>query len=122
MSRGLGQLQRDIKQALDDAASLGMSTLRRADLLAIFAAGEGDLSATRKRAIGRSVKSLVDRGDVVIIDGVGRPGNPYQYVTVEAFAASTGQTIRDTAHAKAVVAELAAGTEAALAKLRARGP
>jgi hypothetical protein len=60
-----------------------------------------------ERSLRRAIKGLLDRGDILVIKGEGGPGDPRHYVTVEWFAsAATGETVKDTAHAKAFVAEL----------------
>jgi len=119
MSRGLGKLQRDIKQILDRTTGLLGRPLQFAELRAVFIIQEGadpstdKLSPTRERSIKRALKGLVDRGDVLIFSGTGGQRNPYRYVTVEWTAAATGQEVRDTAHAKQIVAELEVAAKAA---------
>jgi hypothetical protein len=53
----------------------------------------------------RAIKGLVDRGEI-LASGNGGPGDPRRYTTVECFASATGETVKDTAHAKAIVAEM----------------
>ena len=56
------------------------------------------LNPTRKRSLQRSLKALVDRGDVVIVEGTGGQLDPYCYTTAEAFAASAKKTGKGTLH------------------------
>jgi hypothetical protein len=66
------------------------------------------LTPTHERSLKRALKALVDRGDVLIVGGAGGPGDPYRYTTVESFAgvAHGKKKVKDTAHAKQIVAEL----------------
>jgi ribosomal protein S28E/S33 len=123
MSRGLGGLQRDVKQMLDRASQI-VGPIRFADIRALFVVhygakpGQGDkLKHSHERSLKRALKGLVDRGDVVIVSGHGGQVDPHRYVTVERFAAATGEEIKDTAHAKQIVAELNAGVADFTAKL-----
>ena len=68
------------------------------------------LNPTFERSLKRSLKALVDRGDVVF-DGKGGQTSPYRYTTIEAFASATGEKVRDTAHAKQIIAELQAAVQ-----------
>jgi hypothetical protein len=88
------------------------------------------LSPTRERSLKRALKGLVDRGDVLICGGNGGPGDSYRYTTVECFAGATGKKVKDTAHAKQIVAELqdavmkvraTGGIDAAVARVRGAG-
>lgn len=113
MSRGLGQMQRDIKRLLD-ATFDAVGPLQFAGLRALFIihyGGDPDrgdtLNPTRERSLKRALKGLIDRCDVLIHSGAGGPGDPRRYITVERFASMTGEKIKDTRHAKAIVAELA---------------
>jgi hypothetical protein len=122
MSHGLGALQREIKRVLTKAFELGMGPLRWTHIRGVFivkAGGRDKLEPTRERSIKRALKSLVDSRDVLIIGGKGGPGDPHRYVTAECFAGSTGE-VKDTAHAKKIVAELC--DEAAKAMQRVPGP
>ena len=58
------------------------------------------LNPTRERSLKRSLKALVDRGDVVIVSGKGGQLDPYYYTTAEAFAAVDRETIINTANAE----------------------
>jgi hypothetical protein len=114
MSRGLGDLQRRIKNVMNLAAALGRRDWRYADLREAFA------GHTQPRSLRRSLKGLVDRGDMLILDGKGGPGDPYRYVTVEAFAGmsrASGMPFKDTAEAKRKFAELGAMAQEAMARL-----
>ena len=112
MPGGLGKSQRWIKDVLQRAwdEEIGLLTVAMIRTVAIGDRG-GDpyrdrLNPTYERSLKRSLKSLVDSGDVVFVAGKGGQLDPYRYTTVEAFASATGETIRDTAHAKRIVAEL----------------
>ena len=111
MPRGLGKSQRWIKDILQRAWDkeigwLTFALIRGAMIMEYGGDPERDrLNPTRERSLKRSLKALVDRGDVVFL-GKGGQLDPYYYTTVEAFAASTGATVKDTAHAKRIVAEL----------------
>jgi hypothetical protein len=112
MSRGLGKLQREIKHALTVVFNKGYGPMRFADIRNWFIARYGGdpeshkLSPTRERSLKRALKGLTDKDEVLIFDGKGGPGDPRRYITVECFAAATGEKVKDTAHAKAIVAEL----------------
>jgi hypothetical protein len=125
MSRGIGNVQRRIKHILNRSYDAGYSALRFADLRAVFIFDTGanpeqgdTLHPTFERVLKRSLKNLVDRGEVLVVQGRGGVGDPRQYVTVERFAAATGEQITDVAHAKRLVAELAEAAAGALASLR----
>jgi len=113
MPRGLGKSQRWIKDVLQRASEiviggpLDFAFIR--DIAISHRGGDSyrdRLNPTYERSLKRSLKALVDSGDVVIVAGKGGQLDPYCYTTVEAFAASTGETVKDTAHAKLIVAEL----------------
>ena len=111
MSRGLGKLQREIKRALTVVFDNDYGAMRFADIRTWFViryGGKEDdkLSPTHERSLKRALKGLIDKGEVLIIDGKGGPGDPRRYITIECFAAATGEKVKDTAHAKAIVAEL----------------
>jgi hypothetical protein len=111
MSRGLGALQREVKETLDRAFDLGLVPLPLAHLRAVFVINTGGrpergdtLSETRERSLRRALKALVDRGDV-IAHGAGGPGSPRRYVTVEKMASFFCDEVKNTAHAKQVFAK-----------------
>jgi CheY-like chemotaxis protein len=113
MSRGLGSLQRDIKEALTKVADNGYGPLGIAGLrqwLVARAGGDPELDTLRpagERSLRRAINALLDRGEIFVIAGEGGPGDPRRDVTVECFANTLkGETVKDTAHAKAIVAEL----------------
>jgi hypothetical protein len=112
LSRGLGKLQREIKHALTMAFDHGYGPMRIADIRYWFIARYGGdpesdkLRPTHERSLKRALKGLIDKDEVLIFDGKGGPGDPRRYITVECFAAATGEKVKDTAHAKAIVAEL----------------
>ena len=112
MPRGLGKSQRWIKDVLQRAwdKEIGLLTVAMIRTVAIRDRG-GDpnrdrLNPTYERSLKRSLKSLVDSGDVIIVAGKGGQLDPYHYTTVEAVASATGKTFKDTAHAKRIVSEL----------------
>jgi hypothetical protein len=112
MSRGLGKLQHSIKRMIWAAEDYGAASgIRFADMRNAIVTRKGGapsrdkLRPTHERSLKRAMKTLVDRGDVLIIGGNGRPGDPYRYVTVEAMASRyTNRKITDTAEAKKVCA------------------
>ncbi len=85
---------------------------------------KGDkLSPMQQQLFELALKALVRSGDVIIVDDShGEPDDPRRYITVECFASMTGEQIRNTAHAKQIVAKLPGmvANETA-AKVRARG-
>jgi hypothetical protein len=90
MSRGLGALQRQVKEVLDRALDIGSGALpfvRLRDFFVIEHGGrpeDGDrLSEAQERSLKRVLKGLVDRGDVLIVGGNGGRRDPRRYVTVE---------------------------------------
>ena len=115
MSRGLGSLQRNVKEIIARALAeleppqpLRFTDIRAVYVLQCGGKPYGDkLPPSFERSLKRALKSLVDRGDVLILRGQGRPGDPYRYVTVEYFAgvANRGKKV-DTKQAKQIVAEL----------------
>jgi hypothetical protein len=123
MSRGLGNLQRDIKQMLDRAFD-AVGPLRFADIRALFIVhyggkpDQGDkLRHSRERSLKRALKGLADRGEILIASGSGGPGDPRRYITVDRLAAAATGKIKDTAHAKRVVAGIIADAAGITAKL-----
>ena len=122
MSRGLGRSQQEIKRILQRARDAEIGMLTFASIRAVFIMGAGGnpetdkLNLTFERSLKRSLKNLVDRGDVVRF-GEGGQQDPFRYVTVEAVAGEP-----DTDDAKRVFAELVAVSEAALARLSSRRP
>ena len=106
MSRGLGKQQLAITGLIKKAESVGVTSMTFADMRQVFVLRNGDtLHPTRERSLKRALKALVDRGDVLIIGGNGRPGDPYRYISVEAMASAyTNRKITDTAEAKKVCA------------------
>jgi hypothetical protein len=93
MSRGLGDLQREIKRMLTVAVDTHEAVMSFTDIRACFIVKHGGdpengdrLTPTHERSLKRALKGLVDRGDVLIVSGEGGPGDPYRYVTVETFA------------------------------------
>jgi hypothetical protein len=114
MPRGLGHHQRAIKAILQRTSDRGTGPLTFGQVRGIVIiehrgrpeAGSR-LSPAAERSLKRAMQTLVQRGDVLIVEGAGGRKDPYRYTTVEAF---TGEA--DTATAKRVYSEVA---EAALA-------
>lgn len=116
MSRGLGALQREIKETLDRAFDLRMPWPRYTDLRSAFAIKNGDtLTPAQERSLKRALKGLVDCGDV--IPGAGGSGGRC-YATVETMASFFCDEVRNTAHAKQVFAKANAEARVALPRLR----
>ena len=107
MPRGLGETQRKLKDTLQWAWDNkgGAQTFAMIRQFVLAGVGGDRLDPTFERSLRRSLKALVDRGDVLIIAGKGGQLDPYHYTTVEAFASSLGETVKDTAHAKRIVLE-----------------
>ena len=62
---------------------------------------------TCSRLLMKRVEHCPSHARIFVIAGEGGPGDPRRYVTVECFASTLkGETVKDTAHAKAIVAEL----------------
>jgi hypothetical protein len=87
MSRGLGKLQLAIKNTIKVGEDYGPRGVTFADIRSASIVRTGGepkrdkLRPTYERSLRRALKMLVDRGDVLISDGTGRPGNPYRYIT-----------------------------------------
>jgi hypothetical protein len=92
------------------AAEIGPLTwpaIRQVSVLDHGGAKTDRLRPSFERSLKRAIKSLVDRGEVLILGGKGGPGDPYRYVTVECFASvAEEKKVTDTEAAKAVVAEM----------------
>jgi hypothetical protein len=119
----LGKLQREIKRALTVVYDNDYGVMCFADIRNWFVIRYGGnpdtdkLPPTHERSLKRALKGLIDKDEVLIFDGKGGPGDPRRYITVECFAAATGKKVKDTAHAKEIVAEL----QDAIAKMTAKG-
>jgi hypothetical protein len=125
MSRGLGTLQREIKEILDRAVDHkipGTFAVLRGVHSMNLGGGPEDRSEAQERSLKRALKGLVDRGDVVIVTGAGRSGSPYVYATVEKLASFFCDEVKDTAHAKQVYAEVDAQARAFLAGRQHNSP
>jgi hypothetical protein len=90
-------------QANSTAAPLASPTCGNGSSPALAAAertpcGQRGNAATRHQGTGRPGRDTTS--------GNGGPGDPRRYTTVECFASATGETVKDTAHAKAIVAEM----------------
>jgi quinol monooxygenase YgiN len=113
VSHGLDALRSDIKQILTDYFELGMGAMRFAEIrYSLIVRRGGDptkgakLSAMQQHLLELALKALVSRGDVIVVESHEEPDDPRRYVTVECFASVTGERIRNTAHAKQIVAKL----------------
>jgi hypothetical protein len=129
VSHVLDTLRGDIKQILTDYFELGMGVMRFAEIrYSLIVRRGGDptkgakLSAMQQHLLELALKALVSRGDLIVLNSHGEPDDPRGYVTVECFASMTGEQIRNTAHAKQIVAKLpgVVANEAA-AKVQVRG-
>jgi hypothetical protein len=107
MSKGLGALQREIKQIID----LYSAAVRWSDIREILAI-EHAMTPALSRSARRALKSLVDSGDVVIVRGRGGQLDPLKYTTVERLTSES-----DTARAKAVWAEMCEQVQALKSRL-----
>ena len=122
MSRGLGKSQQEIKRILQRAMDAKIGMLTFASIRAVFIMNawgnpETDkLNPTFERSLKRSLKNLVDRGDVVFVGGGGQL-DPFRYTTVEAFVDEP-----NTDDAKRAFVEMVAVSETALARLSSRRP
>ncbi len=120
MSRGLGKHQREIKRILQRAWDADLPALPFASIRGVFIMSAGGdpetdrMNPNFERSLKRSIRALVDRGDVVRM-GDGGQQDPFRYATVEAF---TGEPNTDDAKRefKEMVAAVPA-MQAALAKL-----
>ena len=116
MSRGLGKSQQEIKRILQKAwdAKIGMltfATIRAVFIMNLRGNPETDkMNPTFERSLKRSLKTLVDRGDVILL-GAGGQKDPFRYTTIEAFTDKT-----DTDEAKRTLKELTAAANAFLAR------
>ena len=118
MSSGLGTLQREIKRILQQASDAGVGMLTFANIRAVFIMSAGGnpetdyMNQNLERSLKRSLKTLLDRGDVVFV-GKGGQKDPFRYMTVEAFVDEP-----DTDDAKCVLKELNEATAAYLSSHR----
>jgi hypothetical protein len=101
MSRGLGSLQRQIKSICRDYAkdedAVSFSGIRSAILR--------KPKPSAVRSLKRALKTLVDRGEVLIVAGMGGPVDPYYYMTFEdliAYELKHGERVRDKTHAREI--------------------
>ena len=123
MSRGLGKLQREIKRILQQASDAKIGALTFASIRGVFIMSFGGNPETDKlqphfeRSLKRSLRALVDRGDVVVVRGKGGQKDPYTYTTVEALTDET-----DTEEAKRVLGELLAAAPTIRKALEKLGP
>ena len=130
MSRGLGKQQQEIKRVLQRAWDTKIGLLTFASIRGVFIISAGGNPETDKlrpaveRSLKRSLKTLVDRGDVVIISGEGGQRSPFTYTTVEAFVSepNTNDAKRVLKELKAAVAGMSPQTAGKLAKLSTNSP
>ena len=121
MSRGLGKLQREIKRILQRAWDADLPALPFASIRGVFimsAGGNpetGRLHPTSERSLKRSIRALVDRGDVIRA-GAGGQQDPFRYGTVESITVEP-----NTADAKRAWREMNVAAESIMAKLREGG-
>ena len=121
MSRGLGKLQREIKRILQRAWDADLPALPFASIREVFimsAGGNpetGRMNSTFERSLKRSLRALVDRGDVIRA-GAGGQKDPFRYGTVESVTDEP-----NTDDAKRVFREMNAAAAAYLARPMERG-
>jgi hypothetical protein len=122
MSRGLGELPREIKDALtflwNHKQTTQFANIRAVVLIRHGGEGGDTMESTYERSMRRALKGLLDGGDVVIFDGKGGPGDPHRYANVEDFASlyvRKGRKVRDATHAKEILLKV----NAEAAKVRA---
>ena len=90
LSRGLGKLQRTIKDILQKAGEAKLGWMTFADIRGIFIMHAGGNPETDKmlpnfeRSLKRSLKALVDCADV-LRRGKGGQQTPFAYMTIEVF-------------------------------------
>jgi len=128
MSRGLGKLQQEIKRILQRASDAKIGTLPFAGIRGVFIINAGGnpetdkLRPTFERSLKRSLKTLVDSGDVLIVHGKGGQKDPFTYTTVEGFTqeANTDEAKRVLIELMEAVAGIPDRGAAKLAKLSAR--
>ncbi len=102
MSRGIGKLQREIKRILQRAWDADLPALPFASIREVFIMSAGGnpesdrMNPTFERKLKRSLRALVDRGDVIRA-GAGGQLDPFRYATIEALLTSptlTTQSVR----------------------------
>ena len=112
MSRGIGRTQRQIKHILQRSFDAGFGMLRFTDIRAVFILQAGGnpevdrMNPNFERSLKRSLKALVDSGDV-LLDGKGGQADPFRYSTVEAFTDES-----DTKEAKRAWQEMSVAIDA----------
>jgi len=84
MSKGLGRLQQAIKRSIQEAERYGVRAVTYAAIrnAAVIRQG-GSLRPTFERSLKRALKTLTDRGELIIVDGKGGRWSPYSYATRE---------------------------------------
>ncbi len=116
MSRGIGKKQWEIKRILQRAFDAKLGMLRFADIRAVFilqAGGNPEMDRMNpyfERSLKRSLKALVDSGDV-LLDGKGGQADPFRYSTVEVFTDEP-----DTKEAKRVWKEMSVAIAAYMSR------
>jgi hypothetical protein len=94
-----------LAKTVDDCGPLGIADLWQWLIARAGGGREDALRPARERSQRRAIKGPVFRGEI-LASGNGGPGDPRRYTTVECFASATGETVKDTGHAKAIVAEM----------------
>ena len=112
MSRGPGRQQRNIRHILQHCHDQELGNPSFAVMRRIYIEGIGGnpqtdrLNQNVERALKRALKSLVDKGEVVILGGRGGQRDPYRYALVAAIANGAGVEEPETAAAKQIVDEM----------------
>jgi hypothetical protein len=89
MCKGLGRLQSAIVASIREAERLGVHTVTFADIRNSTAMRNGGhIRPTFERSLKRAVKTLTERGDLVIVRGRGGRWSPYHFVRRETFLLS----------------------------------
>jgi hypothetical protein len=107
VSKGLGSLQRRIKEALAYLWSKKLPT--GFGEIDTYLLANHDDAADRwfERSARRALDGLLKRGDVVVVGGLGTSRSPRSFLCVEDFAAlCSKKPPRDTAEAKKLAAEV----------------
>jgi hypothetical protein len=107
VSKGLGSLQRSIKEALTFLWSKNAQT--RFDEIAKYLLYNHDGAADIwfDRSARRALDGLLRRGDVICVGGLGTSRSPREFLNVEDFARlASKKPPRNTAEAKTIAAEI----------------
>ena len=104
MSRGLGLLQREIKEVLAILWRTKSPTRFDEIALGLLLRYDGAEDIWFERSARRALDGLLKRGDVVVIGGRGTSSSPRHFMCVEDFARLSGKKPRNTADAKKIAA------------------